>query len=1042
MENKALFDALLSVHKIIVNLNLTHYKDIQHPEFLEAIPKKAKEQILYLVNEKHIFENEEVIKKVNLFITSCHYLSFRSLNILITEDLLYKQEIEMLSSESILRLSNAGKKTVDEIIKLKSLLINGDASGTYKMLSKDSDGTEMSELFSADSAKKLEEKGIYALEDIILNDLSDIDLPKSEIQVINNIKKILNKNDMQNLFSIYEVWKHNSDKSLQDIFLELFGNDITLMFYSNGVLSKHLNTEFPIIGGKVLEVAKKLNLYDISKLSQLTYIDINRYINMSKLMGEKLKHLIINKVVVKHNNEIIYAAPEHYIFNKYKNNVLKTHDEKTFLSMIKYIESHIRVKRTFKDIELWMLNKNFHNLIAEYKKTFDYAFDIFNNLYANHRHLPYEKLEEKYNEIVLDVPMSEVITLLIKREIFSMNDENIITIRPRKIENVIKHMENSKSKTILELRLDGKTLEEIGNETGVTRERVRQIAEKEFGKIPKNLYEDRYYYIYENYDISIEIAKSIFQMAENEYYYLQNRYNKGNNPLEVLLEDETISLDDSVVERIKKYLNKDYIIIDNEKIKKNRLEIIAYLIKYFCSELTRIDDLYDLYHQFIEEFKLGDSFRINTKHSFEGYIERILNCIYYPRKRVKYYPLSSYDWNSFYNDLKIEDFMDKEISVLALYKCNSELMNEYKIEDHFELHNIIRRTYENHESKITMGRNPHIKIGNTDFEYQVLELLIEKAPMSQEEFLTEFCERYGFNRESIMGNNGLGCVESYLQNGFYHIDDSYINDINMVYLQDKFNEDKVYFIDEIKKDYIKNIGTELLATEYVFKLLGYKMQSSYIYPIKYSSMKDFLDKTIFNQDIVNISKLPYRMKDLSAFRSYILKIIENDKFIEFDYEKFISTNRLSENGMTNVVIDKFIDQVVNCLDDYKIYDLQAVLNKIDDNIFESYGFGLRFYESMFRRDKEDRRIHSLSVGGTLLIRKNMRINSFIDLLEQIIDEYRSFDVNDLIYFLNEEYHINISRGFILEKVKECDLYYNDIMEKIYIDVDYYYEELN
>lgn len=1042
MENKALFDALLSVHKVIVNMNLTDYKDIQHPEFLKAIPKKNKEQILYLVNEERVFSDEEVIKKVNLFITCCRYLSFRSLNILVSEDLLYKQELEMLSSESILRLSNAGKKTVEELIKLKSVLINGDVSVAHKLLSKPSGGSELSEYFSEDTIKKFDEIGICTLKDITLYDVSKIDLPKNEIQVVNSIKKILNKNNTQDLFDIYEIWKYNSDKSIKEIFSKFFGNDITLMFYSNGTLSKQLNTSFPMISGKLFDTVNKLKLYDISNLSQLTYIDINSHINMSKLIGEKLKHLIINKVVVKHNNEIIYAAPEQYIFNKYKNNVLKTHDEKTFLSMVKYIESHIKVKHTFMDIELWMINKNFHNLIAEYGKSFEYAFDIFNNLYANHRHLPYKKLEEKYNEIVLDIPMSEVITLLIKREVFSMNEDHIISIRPRKIENVIKHMEVSKSKTMLELRLDGKTLEEIGNKTGVTRERVRQILKKEFNQIPKNLYEDRYYYIYENYDISKELAKSIFEMEENEYYYLQNKYDKGNNPLEMLLEDETISLDDSVVERIKKYLNKDYIVIDDEKIKKNRIEIITYLIKHFCSQLTRIDDLYELYHQFIEEFELDNSFRINNKHSFDGYIERLPNCIYYPRKRVKYYPLSSYDWDSFYNDLKIEDFIDKEISVLALYKCNLELMKEYKIEDHFELHNIIRRTHENRESRITMGRNPHIKIGNADFEYQVLELLIEKAPIRQEEFLAEFCERYGFNSESIMGNNGFECIESYLQNDVYHIDDSYIDAINMAYLQGKVNEDKIYFIDEIKKDYIKNIGTELLATEYVFKLLGYKMQSSYIYPIKYSSMKDLLDKTIFNQDIVNISKLPYRMKDLSTFRAYIQKIIENNKFIEFDYEKFISTDRLSKNGMTDAVIDKFINQVVNYLDDYKIYDLQKVLDQIDDNIFESYGFGLRFYESMFRREKEERRIHSLSVGGTLLVRKDIRINSFTDLLEEIIEEYRSFDVNDLIYYLNEEYHINTNRGFILEKVKECDLYYNDIMEKIYIDVDYYYEELN
>src|SRR5699024_8607512 len=96
---------------------------------------------------------------------------------------------------------------------------------------------------------------------------------------------------------------------------------------------------------------------------------------------------------------------------------------------------------------------------------------------------------------------------------------------------------------VLQARLDGKTLQEIGDQYGITRERVRQLTQKELKKKPR-LREDKYIYIYDHYDISLEDFILAFDEPSETYYYLEmicqtNRSKR--KPLEEILTDTLIA---------------------------------------------------------------------------------------------------------------------------------------------------------------------------------------------------------------------------------------------------------------------------------------------------------------------------------------------------------------------------------------------------------------------------------------------------------------------------------------------------------------------
>ena len=76
--------------------------------------------------------------------------------------------------------------------------------------------------------------------------------------------------------------------------------------------------------------------------------------------------------------------------------------------------------------------------------------------------------------------------------------------------NFIESLEETKIKKILQRKINGETLEKIGKDYGVTRERIRQLIAKALKNCPK-VNEDKYLYLFEKYDFSKEMMMNFFR---------------------------------------------------------------------------------------------------------------------------------------------------------------------------------------------------------------------------------------------------------------------------------------------------------------------------------------------------------------------------------------------------------------------------------------------------------------------------------------------------------------------------------------------------
>lgn len=94
---------------------------------------------------------------------------------------------------------------------------------------------------------------------------------------------------------------------------------------------------------------------------------------------------------------------------------------------------------------------------------------------------------------------------------------------------------------------------------------------------------------------------------------------------------------------------------------------------------------------------------------------------------------------------------------------------------------------------------PFIEIGDADREEQVLNLLIELSPVSVDDFVEVYSERYGVSEKTIRANF-LKVIDEFKSDEVYHADKPPI-DIKMVNQLENLLTDTFYFKEDVYELY-------------------------------------------------------------------------------------------------------------------------------------------------------------------------------------------------------------------------------------------------
>ena len=602
---------------------------------------------------------------------------------------------------------------------------------------------------------------------------------------------------------------------------------------------------------------------------------------------------------------------------------------------------------------------------------------------------------------------------------------------------------DGRNREIILDRMHGKTLEEIGIEQNITRERIRQICSKIFKKKPK-LFDDRFRYWFEQYNLNEDDMQNIFGISKLTYGYLKQNYKQGSKDITMLEFDVNISV--FVYKKFKEQIKKYCVYINNHYVPIERAILLTEIIKAYCKTEVHIENLFNFYFSYLEDNNLNENSKLTfpNKRSFEARVQDDKNSLWKFGRKVRYYPIENYDVCEFVSELNLDRFKDVEISTLLLLNDNKELMKQYDIRDEYELHNFLKKTEskwnKDNKYEIEFARMPMLTFGNVDRKKQYSTFLEQIAPVTLEEY-GQLCEmEFGILSQTAMANH-LSYIGEYYHKGIFEANQPLLTDNEILNLEQVLNQE-FYLLEDVKKiifSILPNLDVSKLNARN-YKRLGYKVFSGYLIKNTYSSAQEYFENLFLKSEILNLNDIDSRILFKSVACNLLYELREQNRLIEIEDKVYIRQDRFER--ITNHNISKnydFIHHVLSFSKDYVFFTMKKLFaDGFYDELLD-IDMGIYFYSALV---KNSQLIKYIKMGNNILFYSEDNSVTSVDFFQFILEEKISMDIYDFIDFIADEYDIELQKDKVVYWIGQSELYYDSTMEKIYLNKDAYYEDID
>lgn len=592
---------------------------------------------------------------------------------------------------------------------------------------------------------------------------------------------------------------------------------------------------------------------------------------------------------------------------------------------------------------------------------------------------------------------------------------------------------------VLHERLLGKTLDEIGKECSLTRERVRQIEAKCLRKAPK-LLEDRYAQIYQKYEISKEDFMMGFRESAITFNYLSSNYKHGNHPLEELVSDPEVP--DEFRRAAERVLYKNYVVLNGERVLCCRSELSEYVLRTAGTEGLTFEEYAQFYQMLLEDLGLKDNPKLSImERGYENRLAASNHILWKYGQKLRFYNIDSYDFSDFFERLDLQQYNNIEFSTLKLFREYPDLMKDYDIQDEYELHNLLKKICSKDDfPNLHFKRMPNIEFGTADRDSQVMELLITLAPVENTKLADAYEHEYGVLSQTVLANY-LKNFDQYFYAGAYKIDFPALPEIMETHMK-RILSGEFYFLSDIRRMYEHEFpkSDSKLINTFSLKSMGFRVYANYAISDKYSSATEYFRAILTTDDIVDTNSFSKELLNTVAYTAEVYKLKVAYEIIEYVPLKYVNMRRLKHVGICEDTLADYCEKVYKAVGTqyFTVCSLQqsGFTHALDD-----LGFDEWFYASLLAEDKSH--FSYRRMGKNKLFRRGNENVYLADFLEWLLysNDSLSIDIYDLMELLQNGYNINIEQYKIIETIKGSSMYYDTITEKIYADYDVYFEEI-
>ena len=650
-----------------------------------------------------------------------------------------------------------------------------------------------------------------------------------------------------------------------------------------------------------------------------------------------------------------------------------------------------------------------------------------------------EKLPQHLNNTTI---LEEILLELEAISAVEMGEVMIYRQYPSVVEFAV-HIEDDRIREVIQGRIEGKTLQEIGEQYGVTRERVRQLMQKGLRKKPY-LREDKYAYLYDHYDFSLEDFVLAYDEPHETYYYLEmiSQITRAKRkPLEEILTDTAIAPE--LRKKAERAIYKQYVSTDGVRVKMTRPHLIKHYIKTNCKSLTKFDDFVSEYNLWLDSLGLGDdpSLMIEAR-TYENILNQCDYVLWNQWRSFRYYNIPEQDFEDLLSTLDLEQFEDTEFSTLKLFRDYPLLMEQYDIHDEYELHNLLKKIWVSESESVKFKKMPTIEVGSANTYNQVLTLLLQYAPITAEDLANRYEEEYGVKALTVRGNY-LRALDHYFYKGVFSVDYAALPSIQFARMQKVLDRD-FYTIQDVKRLYKREFpnSDESLLNPYTLKTLGFHVYpgySGYIVKNTFSGATDYFHTILTQNDIVDMRAYCTAIRNIATYDSEHRRLRNAYEIVEFSPLQYISIRRLNEACVTKEHLKAYCNTVAKYYEKGEYFTTTSMRNSGFTHDLDDLGFEEWFYSSILFEDRDN--FSAQRIGGTRLFLRGKPNGNLADMLVWLLDKYQKIDFYDLLDMLENQYGIFLPKEKVIEIINGTELYYDTIMEAVYIDYDTYFEEI-
>ena len=611
---------------------------------------------------------------------------------------------------------------------------------------------------------------------------------------------------------------------------------------------------------------------------------------------------------------------------------------------------------------------------------------------------------------------------------------------------------DERGRKILQSRLQGITLESIGQELNVTRERVRQIVKKKVGEV-RSLYtvrtgdeyfdEDYYLYFFTNYAFDVREASEWMGIPESVWRYLEMiNAKQGDKDLMSALDDHE-NLEVGLRLKVKNYLNRNKIFVDGMWVEKKRSELEPVVARKVCQDEISFEMYVKAFNDFLIEEEIDyDEELYYTDAVIPTRKNRMAEArfvLWKMNEMMRYYDIDSRDYTELLDTLNLDSFENVEFSTMKFMREYPELMEKYDIRDHYELHNLLRKIVpEGSFHDFRCGRMPEIKFGTFDRSAAIWDILMELSPVKAQDLCERISEEYGYD-PLVTQANYLQPFSVYYHEGIYSVNQKAMSEDRRKMLHSRLPDD-FYYLDEIRKIYAALFPDADLdeINPYNLKSMGFIVLSRYVVQ-NYPSLEAYCEDILTREDIVDLQAIRRRLTYVQMFAQKLTELKKNLDVIEFEPGKLLNFRKLEKAGFTKDDLKVFCDTVYDAVPADSYFTISSLKQDGFEAELFDLGFENYFYASVLISDE---RFTYTNVFNNIVLYKGSKDITIQSFMIDRISAHGCIDIYDLMTEFTERYECRINdKSDITYRLKNTIVYYDNILERFYANTELYYRDL-